>query len=212
MSKMTPIIFIVDDDAKFRKSLARLVKSIGYDVEEFESAQKFLQRTIYNGPSCLLLDVRMPKVTGPDLQAELLKRDALSPIIFLTAHIDMNTGIKAMKDGAFDFLLKPVEEQILFKAIEKALNKYTRLKEKQNEINRIKQLLSTLTPREYEVFRWIITGMLNKQIAYDINITERTVKAHRSQIMQKLKVLSVAELARLALKAGISPAKKNPEL
>ena len=212
MSEMTPVIFIVDDDAKFRKSLARLVKSIGYAVETFASAQEFLKRHLEEDPGCLLLDVRMPEVTGPDLQRELARRNISLPIIFLTALADIPTGINAMKDGAVDYLLKPVEENKLLKAVDTALDKDRQLKKKQKEIYSAKDLIKSLTPREYEVFRWIITGMINKQIAYAIGITERTVKAHRSQIMQKLNVVSVAELVRLSQKVGISPAKESPIL
>ena len=210
MSKASTRIFIVDDDAKFCKSLARLVKSIGYDVEMFSSAQKFLEREPFDGPSCLLLDVRMPGLTGPDVQAQLNERDISIPIIFLTAHGDTPTGIKAMKDGAVDFLLKPIEEQALFEAIDNALDKGARLRKQQEETEEAKRLIATLTPREYETFRWLITGMLNKQIAIPLSITERTVKAHRGQIMQKLGVVSVAELVRLAQKAGVSPASESP--
>ena len=212
MSKTDTRIFIVDDDAKFRKSLARLVKSIGYDVELFSSAKDFLEREPFDGTSCLLLDVRMPGLTGPDLQEELNKRNISIPIIFLTAHGDTPTGVKAMKDGAVDFLLKPFEERALFEAIDKALDKDVQYKKKLKEINETKRLVATLTSRELEVFRWLITGMLNKQIAWNLKITERTVKAHRSQIMHKLDVVSVAELVRIAQKADISPARESPRL
>jgi len=212
MSKTDTRIFIVDDDAKFRKSLARLVKSIGYDVELFSSAKDFLEREPFDGTSCLLLDVRMPGLTGPDLQEELNKRNISMPIIFLTAHGDTPTGVKAMKDGAVDFLLKPFEERALFEAIDKALDKDVQYKKKLKEINETKRLVATLTSRELEVFRWLITGMLNKQIGIPLGITERTVKAHRGQIMHKLGVVSVAELVRLAQKADISPARESPRL
>lgn len=212
MSKTDTRIFIVDDDAKFCKSLARLVKSIGYDVELFSSAKDFLEREPFDGTSCLLLDVRMPGLTGPDLQEELNKRNISIPIIFLTAHGDTPTGVKAMKDGAVDFLLKPIEEHALFEAIDEALDKDVQYKKKLKEINETKRLVATLTSRELEVFRWLITGMLNKQIAWDLKITERTVKAHRSQIMHKLDVVSVAELVRIAQKADISPARESPRL
>jgi FixJ family two-component response regulator len=212
MSKADIKIFIVDDDAKFRKSLARLVKSIGYDVELFSSAKEFLEREPFGGTSCLLLDVRMPGSTGPDLQAELNDRDISMPIIFLTAHGDTPTGIKAMKDGAVDFLLKPIEEHALFEAIDKALDKDVQFKKKLKEINETKRLVAMLTTRELETFRWLITGMLNKQIAYALGITERTVKAHRSHIMHKLDVVSVAELVHLAQKADIAPARESPKL
>ena len=210
MSKADAMIFIVDDDAKFGKSMVRLVKSIGYDIELFSSAQDFLAREPFDGPSCLLLDVRMPGLTGPDLQTQLIERDISIPIIFLTAHGDTPTGIKAMKDGAVDFLLKPIEEQALFEAIDNALDKGARLRKQQEETEEAKRLIATLTPREYETSRWLITGMLNKQIAIPLSITERTVKAHRGQIMQKLGVVSVAELVRLAQKAGVSPASESP--
>jgi FixJ family two-component response regulator len=207
-----PKIFIVDDDAGFSKSLTRLLKSIGFDAETFTSAEKFLQRKIYDGPSCLLLDVSMPDLSGPELQRKLAEKNISIPIIFLTGHKDVPTGVKAMKDGAVDFLLKPVEEKSLFEAIDRALDKDSQLKRTHKEIEEAKRLIAALTPREHEVLRWLITGMLNKQIAMFLKITERTVKAHRGQIMHKLDVVSVAELVRLAQKAGISPARKSPKL
>ena len=157
----------------------------------------------------MLLDVHMPGLTGPVLQRELANRNITIPVIFLTAHGDVPTGVKAMKDGAIDFLLKPVEEKKLFEVIDKALDKDMQLKKEQKEVDRINRLLASLTPRENEILRWIITGMLNKQIAFSLEISERTVKAHRSQVMHKLKVVSVAELVRLTQKANISPIKKG---
>jgi FixJ family two-component response regulator len=212
MSNNVTKIFIVDDDKAFSRSLARLVKSIGLEVETFSSANEFLERETYTDPCCLLLDVRMPGLTGPDLQKELANRHNSIPIVFLTAHGDVPTGIKAMKSGAVDFLLKPVEEKNLFEAIDRALDKDAQIKKTNEEIKQAKKLLDSLTPRELEVFRWIITGMLNKQIAWSLGITERTIKAHRGQIMHKLDAVSVAELVRLAEKAGISPAKDNPNM
>ena len=210
MSQMTSKIFVVDDDTKFSKSLERLVKSIGFEVETYTSAEEFLERRPYEGPSCLLLDVQMPGLTGPVLQRELANRNSTLPVIFLTAHADVPTGIKAMKEGAIDFLLKPVEEKKLFAAIDKALDKQMQLKKKQEEIDRINGLMASLTPREYEIVRWVITGMLNKQIASSTNISERTVKAHRSQVMKKLHIVSVAELVRLTQKVNITPIKESP--
>ena len=210
MSKTSPRIFIVDDDVKFGRSLERLVKSIGFDVEVYTSAEEFLETRPYKGPSCLLLDVRMPGLTGPVLQRELANRNITVPVIFLTAHGDVSTGVKAMKDGAIDFLLKPVDEKKLFEAIDKAIDQDIQQKKEQKEIEKIKHMLASLTPREHEILRWIITGMLNKQIAYGLEISERTVKAHRSQVMQKLDVVSVAELVRLTQKVNISPIKQGP--
>jgi FixJ family two-component response regulator len=210
MSLLTSKIFVVDDDTKFSKSLERLVKSIGFEVETYTSAEEFLERRPYEGPSCLLLDVQMPGLTGPVLQRELANRNSNLPVIFLTAHADVPTGIKAMKEGAIDFLLKPVEEKKLFAAIDKALDKQMQLKKEQEEIDRITGLMASLTPREYEIVRWVITGMLNKQIASRTNISERTVKAHRSQVMKKLHIVSVAELVRLTQKVNITPIKESP--
>lgn len=210
MSLLKSKIFVVDDDTKFNKSLERLVKSIGFEVETYTSAEEFLERRPYEGPSCLLLDVQMPGLTGPVLQRELANSNSTLPVIFLTAHADVPTGIKAMKDGAIDFLLKPVEEKKLFAAIDTALDKQMQLKKEQEEIDQINGLMASLTPREYEIVRWIITGMLNKQIAASINISERTVKAHRSQVMKKLRIVSVAELVRLTQKVNITPIKESP--
>jgi FixJ family two-component response regulator len=210
MSLLTSKIFVVDDDTKFSKSLERLVKSIGFEVETYTSAEEFLERRPYEGPSCLLLDVQMPGLTGPVLQRELANRNSNLPVIFLTAHADVPTGIKAMKEGAIDFLLKPVEEKKLFAAIDKALDKQMQLKKEQEEIDQINGLMASLTPREYEIVRWVITGMLNKQIASRTNISERTVKAHRSQVMKKLHIVSVAELVRLTQKVNITPIKESP--
>lgn len=212
MSKKLPLIFIVDDDKAFLKSLQRLVKSVGFEVETFNSAKEFLQRKVYAGPSCLLLDVRMPGLTGPDLQNELSKRNNNLPVIFLTAHGDTPTGIKAMKEGAVDFLLKPIEENALFEAIDKAIDKNAQERKQNKEIEKVNRTIATLTPREYEVLRFVITGMLNKQIAKALGTTERTIKAHRAQIMHKLNVVSVAELVRLTEKVNITPAKKNHRL
>ena len=206
MSPANPLIYIVDDDNVFSRSLARLVKSIGFDVETFQSAEKFMKRKPWLGPCCLLLDVRMPGLTGPGLQRELAEKEIQIPIIFLTGRGDVSTGVEAMKDGAVDFLLKPVEEEKLFEAIDRALDKDTQLKKEQDELDHINCLLASLTPREDEILRWIITGMLNKQIAARLKITERTVKAHRGEIMHKLNIVSVAELVRLTQKVNISPA------
>jgi FixJ family two-component response regulator len=207
VNKIKPKIFIVDDDVSFCKSLARLVKAVGFDVETFLSAQEFLERKTYEGPCCLLLDVRMPGLTGPDLQRELIKRKSPTSIIFLTAQKNVTTGVNAMKDGAVDYLLKPVKKEDLFAAIDRALDKDAQIKKMNEDIREIELLLSTLTEREMEVLQWIITGMLNKQIAWSLGITEVTVKVHKGHIMRKLNLESVADLVRMAEKAGISPAK-----
>jgi FixJ family two-component response regulator len=203
-------VFIVDDDAPFRKSMARLVRSFGYAVEAFASAADFLARDPEGGPCCLVLDVRMPGVTGPDLQHELARRGAAIPIIFLTGLADVTTGVGAMKDGAVDYLLKPVDHTRLFQAVDAALDRDRQEKQRREEVRRAQALAASLTPREREVLAWLITGMLNKQIACATGITERTVKAHRGQVMQKLGAGSVAELVRFCQLAGIAPAQPLP--
>jgi len=208
MRKFTPMVFIVDDDASVCKGLERLIKSIDFKVETFASAEEFIQRKTYRGPSCLVLDVRMPGLSGIDLQKELVKKEISLPIIFITGHGDIPMSVKAMKDGAIDFLPKPFDEKDLLSAIDKAIDRDIQRRKQQAEKVKIQRRINILTPREYQVLRWVITGMLNKQIAYKLGITEKTIKVHRGRVMQKMQVVSVAELVRLAEKCGITPPKK----
>lgn len=200
------VVYIIEDDASFRKSMERLMRISGYDAIAFESANSFLSLNAIRHPGCLLLDVRLPDIDGPTLQKTLAKRDIEIPIIFMTGHGTIPMSVQAMKDGAIDFLTKPVKTDILLSAVCEALACDTRNSREELERNRANALIDTLTPREKEILGWIITGRLNKQIAFELAITERTVKAHRSRVMRKLKVASVAELVRLAQKADISPA------
>jgi RNA polymerase sigma factor (sigma-70 family) len=207
MKKPIPMIFVVDDDPSVRKSLERLMKSVGFKVETFVSAEEFLQRKPYSGPSCLVLDVRMPGLSGIDLQKELAQKEISLPIVFITGHGDIPMSVKAMKDGAVDFLPKPFDEKDLLSAIDQAIDRDVQSRKQQIEKAIIQRRLDTLTPREYQVLRWLITGMLNKQIAYELGITEKTVKVHRSRVMRKMGIVSVAELVRLAQKVEITPPK-----
>jgi two-component system, LuxR family, response regulator FixJ len=206
MSAVKAVIYIVEDDASFRKSMERLVRSLEFEAISFESADSFLTEPCIRRPACLLLDVQLQGLDGLGLQQKLIERGNSLPIIFMTGHGTIPMSVQAMKKGAMDFLPKPFEAQDLRKAILTALERDTQNSEKELEVSRIKTLLDTLTPREKEVLRWVITGSLNKQIAYALGTTEKTIKVHRSRVMQKTGVTSVAELVRLAEKADISPA------
>jgi len=208
MKKFIPMVFIVDDDASVRKSLERLIKSVGFKVELFASAEEFLERKPYRGPNCLVLDVRMPGLSGIDLQKELAQKNISLPIIFITGHGDIPMSVKAMKDGAVDFLPKPFDDKNLLSAIDQAIDKDVQRRKEGALKAKIQRRVNTLTPREYEVLTWVITGMLNKQIASKLGVGEKTIKVHRGRVMQKMQVLSVAELVRLAQIAEIVPPKK----
>lgn len=207
MNSHNPTVFIVDDDPSVRKGLGRLLKSEGYMVKLFDSAQKFLETDpSCKGPACLVLDMEMPGMTGADLQQKLQQKEYALPIVFITGHGDIPMGVKAMKKGAVDFLTKPFDENDLLNAIEEALRKDIEKRKAIDERQSILKKIEALTPREYEIFTYVITGMLNKQIAYALNISEKTVKVHRGRVMEKLGLDSVAQLVRMAGKAGIPPA------
>ena len=207
-STLVPTVFVVDDDASILKSLSRLLRSAGYMAETFASAEEFLGREHFNGIGCLLLDVRMPGLSGMDLQDELSRADYSMPIIFITGHGNIPMSVQAMKKGAVDFLTKPFDDEQLLEAVKKAIEKDRKAKAEQAEMHDALRRIEQLTPREHEILRYVITGMLNKQIALRLDIAEKTVKIHRGRIMEKLCVDSVADLVRLAEKAGIEPALK----
>jgi FixJ family two-component response regulator len=199
-------VFLVDDDASVRRALTRLIRSAGYDVHAFASARDFLDSDPRSEDiACLVLDVRMPGLSGMDLQRELQSAKAILPIIFITGHGDIPMGVKAMKEGAVDFLPKPVKDEVLLKGIEQALARCARERAARDEVDEIRQRLDSLTPREYEVLRLVVTGMLNKQIAYQLGTVEKTVKVHRARVMEKMEVQSLAALVRIAEKIGIPP-------
>lgn len=198
-------VFVVDDDASVRKALGRLLRSAGLDVELFDSAEAFLQQAPPGGPSCLVLDVHMPGLNGLDLQAELYHRGIHVPIIFITGQGNIPMSVRAMKAGAADFLAKPFGDDALLSAIESAIEKDRHLRLEQAEVREIQQRLERLTPRERQVLELVITGILNKQIAEKLGTSEKTIKVHRGRMKRKMNVKSVAELVRLAEKAGIHP-------
>lgn len=198
-----PIVFIVDDDPSVRKSMSRLLAAAGLRSEAFASAEEFLAREQHEGVGCMILDIRMPGLTGMDLQDELNKAKRPLPIIFITGHGSIPVGVAAMKKGAVDFLPKPVDPGVLLEAVTQAIKKDREAKAEWAEIDGARERVKLLSPREKEILKHVITGMLNKQIAFKLGIAERTVKAHRGSIMEKLRVDSVTDLVRLAGKAGI---------
>ena len=208
MVEPNPTVFVIDDDASVRKSLSRLLRSAGYSSETFSTAQEFLGREHFNGIGCLLLDVKMPGLSGMDLQKELNKADYHMPIIFITGHGDIPMSVEAMKKGAVDFLTKPFDDEELLQAIENAIEKDRQTRAEYDENLDVRRRIELLTPREKEILGYVVTGMLNKQIALKLVIAEKTVKIHRGRIMEKLGVNSVADLVRLTAKAGIEPAKE----
>lgn len=203
-----PTVFIVDDDLSVRRGITRLVKAAGFKTEPFTSAVDFLESGRYVDPGCIILDVRMPEMTGPELQEKLYSEDFEFhlPIIFLSAHGDVPTTVKAMKMGAVDFLTKPVDVDELKKAIKLSLKKDAVNRISQAELATVQEHLANLTNREMEVMKYVITGILNKQIAAELKISEETVKIHRGRVMRKLGIVSVVELVHICELAGIAPA------
>ena len=193
-----PLVFLVDDDASVRKSLARLVKTAGYEAELFASVPDFLARAPYDGPCCLVLDVRMPGLTGLDLQEALRVAGQRLSIVFITGHRDVPVSVKAMKAGAVDFLTKPVDAETLLEAIRQAVARTLTDRRRQARVTEIRGRIASLTPREAAVFALVVTGMLNKQIGSQLGIAEKTVKVHRARVMEKMRAGSLAELVRLA--------------
>jgi FixJ family two-component response regulator len=196
-------VFIVDDDASVRRSLGRLVRAAGYEVEVFPSAREFLARPPLDAPGCLVLDVRMPGLNGLELQQAVAGAGESLSTVFITGYGDVSVGVNAMKHGAVDFLTKPVDRRELLAAIERALARAGRSRRDAARIAEIRQRIKTLTPREAEVFALVVTGMLNKQIASDLGVGEKMVKVHRARVMQKMRAGSLAELVRLADQGGV---------
>jgi FixJ family two-component response regulator len=200
------LICVVDDDQSVRRGLRRLFKSAGYAAEMFASAEDYLIREIFEGPICLVLDVRMPGLNGLELQQEVESRGACEQIVFISGHGDVPTCTRAMKNGAVDFLTKPFDDTELIEAVKRGLSRARESLQKRAEKRAARNRIDQLTPREFEVLRFVIIGLLNKQIAAELNTAEKTIKVHRGRVMQKLGLASVPDLVRFSQRAGVSPA------
>lgn len=201
---MPGLIHVIDDDASFRTAMERHLKHAGYEVETYSSAQQLLDRLPdIEKPGCILLDVQMPGLTGLELQGRLAKRGSILPIIFVTGYSDTPTTVRAIKAGAEDFLTKPTSSEQLIEAIERAVARFAPAFSQRKELEEFRDRLATLTPREHQVFDLIVRGKINKQIALELGTTERTVKAHRHEVMEKMQVNSLAELVSIAERLGL---------
>jgi FixJ family two-component response regulator len=203
-----PVIAIVDDDPSVREGLKSLIRSAGWSVETFASAQEFLGRPQANVPSCLILDLQLPDLSGLDLQKRMAATDLEIPIVFITGHGDIPASVQAMKAGALEFLTKPVDEQDLLRAIQEAIDRDRRTRQQHADLHELRRRHDSLTAREREVMQQVISGLLNKQVAAELNITEFTVKIHRGQVMRKMHADSLANLVRMAESLGIRSHKR----
>jgi FixJ family two-component response regulator len=193
-----PTVFVVDDDADVRESVQELLESVGLLSQSFGTAQEFLAVGRGDGPSCLILDVRLPGISGLDLQHELKRVRISIPIIFLTAHADVPMSVKAMKSGAVEFLTKPFRQQDLLDAVQRSLTRARILREKERELTELRDRYERLSVREREVMKLVVSGMLNKQVAAELGASEATIKMYRSQVMKKMQAKSLPELVRMA--------------
>jgi FixJ family two-component response regulator len=203
METAETIVFVIDDDPSFRRSTEMLIESAGLNVQAFSSAEEFLRCRRPDAPACLVLDVRLPHLSGLDLQRELAKTDVQIPIIFITAHGDIPMTVQAMKAGAVEFLTKPFREQDLLDAIHRAINSDRAARLERAKLEDLRGRYHFLTAREREVMAQVVTGMLNKQVAHQLGTTEKTIKVHRGHIMQKMGTRSFADLVRVAERLGI---------
>ena len=208
-SMNTPTIYIIDDDDSARKGIRRMLESGGYRTKTFSSAKDFLALENYEIPGCIVLDVFMPGITGPELQVKLKEREYSLPIVFLSGNLDVRTTARVMKNGAVDYITKPVDREELIEAVNLALSKNILESQQHEEKKALQALIDNLTPREYSVMTYIISGLLNKQIAFELDISTETVKIHRSRVMHKLEIVSVAELVRICEQLDISPAESS---
>ncbi len=208
-SQQKPIVFVVDDDISVRESLELLIEFAGWQAETFASAEEFLARTRTATPNCLVLDVSLPDLNGLELQKLIASERTDMPIIFITGHGDVPMTVQAMKAGAVEFLTKPFDDEVLLSAIRHAIKRSASVLDDQTDLRTLRGNYESLTPREQDVLRLVVAGMLNKQIGLKLGISEITVKAHRGKMMQKMKAESLADLVKTAVRLGLAPA-RNP--
>ena len=208
MKETEATVFVIDDDHSIRQALKSLIASVDLPVETFASGQEFLQSRSFGRPGCLVLDIRLPGLSGLDLQREMAAANIHTPIVFITGHADIPMTVRAMKSGAIEFLTKPFRDQELLDAIQQALERDRATRKEQTEIEDLRIRLDSLTPREREVLGVVVTGLLNKQIAAQLGASEITIKQHRHQVMQKMRADSLADLVRMAEKLRISHTKQ----
>jgi len=204
VKKAEQVVFVIDDDPSMQTAIRELIEAVGLSCQTFGSGQELLDATLPDVPSCLVLDVRLPGLSGLNLQRELTERGIHIPIIFITGHGDIPMSVQAMKAGAVEFLTKPFRDQDLLDAIEQATERDRAARRQLTEIRELRERSEALTPREHEVMRLVVAGLLNKQTAAELDISEKTVNVHRSQVMQKMQAESLAELVRMAEKLGLS--------
>jgi FixJ family two-component response regulator len=203
MNRDRPTVFVIDDDISVREALKNLLRAVSLDVQTFASAQEFLASPLADGPRCLVLDVRLPGLSGLDLQEKLAQANLNIPVIFITGHGDIQMTVRAMKAGAVEFLTKPFRDQDLLDAVQQAIQRDRDARAARVEMDTLRRRFGALSPREQEVLRLVIRGLLNKQIAKETGTSEATVKMHRGRLMQKMKADSLAELVRMADRLGI---------
>jgi FixJ family two-component response regulator len=208
MSGDDSIVYIVDDDPSMREALTRLLGTVGLRAQAFKTAQEFLSTKRPDTPSCLVLDVRLPGLSGLDLQREVANTEVPIPIVFITAHGDVPMTVQAMKAGAVEFLTKPFRDQQFLDAVQQAIDRDRGARQQRGELTELRRRYESLTPRERQVMPLVVTGLLNKQIAGELRTSEATVKAHRGQLMHKMKAESVAQLVRLAEELGLLPPRR----
>lgn len=203
MNETLPIVFVVDDEATVGVSIKRLLQSVGLEARHFTSASEFLRAKRPDVPGCIVLDVRLPDLSGLDLQQELATANVDLPVIFITGHADIRMTVRAMKAGAVEFLTKPFREQELLEAVQRAISRHRQIRDQRASMRVLQSRYELLTPREREVFPLVASGLLNKQVAAELNASEKTIKVHRGQLMQKMEAHSLSDLIRMAEQLGI---------